>query len=200
MKRIILAAVVIAVTTIGANAQFRSINPEVGLNFAHVAGKDTKSMTGIKAGASATIDLGSKGFYIEPGLFYTQKGTKVKSGNVIASKANFNYLELPVNIGYRYDMGRSGSVFAFAGPYAAMALSGHITDYTGPVGTDGNLKPGDNFLRMDYGANFGLGYVSPWGVYIRGQYSMGIGGSPHASTGGANRVLSVSLGYTINLK
>jgi hypothetical protein len=192
MKKLVLIAIA-AFGVMQANAQL-SINPEVGVNFAKTNANGSKFLTGFKAGAVADIDI-AKGFYIQPGLFYSMKGDKAE-GLGATSKLQMNYLEIPLSLGYRYDMGNAGSIFATAGPYLGIGVNGKSTVTAAGVDLDRDLKAGSDFERMDWGMNLSVGYISPIGVYVRAQYGMGFTDA-YANT--KNRVLGVSVGYAFQL-
>lgn len=201
MKKLILIAIA-AIAGTQANAQF-SINPEAGVNFATMKQKlgpnkvTTGSTTGFKVGAVADIDI-AKGFFIQPGLFYTTKGY---GDNYLGVKTTvtLNYLEIPLNLGYRYDMGSAGSVFATAGPYMGIGLNGKMK--TGSLDSDIKFGTGaSEYKKLDYGVNFSVGYISPIGIYVRGQYGLGLANLSNVNnTTTKNNVWSVSLGYAFQL-
>ncbi|MFA6058845.1 MAG: porin family protein [Taibaiella sp.] len=192
MKKLILIAIA-AFGVMQANAQF-SINPEGGINFAQTNSNGDKFLTGYKIGAVANIDI-AKGFYIEPGLFYSAKGRKVSS-SITDSKLQLNYLEIPLSLGYRYDFGKAGGIFATAGPYLGIGLNGKSTTTVAGVSADVDMKAGKDFERMDWGMNLSVGYISPIGIYVRAQYGMGF---TDVYSNVKNRVLGVSVGYAFQL-
>lgn len=192
MKKLILLAIT-AITVSQANAQF-SINPEAGVNFAKTSANESKFLTGYKVGAVADIDI-AKGFYIQPGLFYSAKGDKAE-GVLTTSKLQLNYLEIPLSLGYRFDLGNAGGIFATAGPYLGIGLNGKSTVTVAGVSAETDLKAGDHFERMDWGMNLSLGYISPIGIYVRAQYGMGF---TDVWKNTKNRVMGVSVGYAFQL-
>lgn len=192
MKKLILIAIAVF-GVMQANAQF-SINPEGGINFAQTNSNGDKFLTGYKVGAVADIDI-AKGFYIQPGLFYSAKGWK-SEGLGATSKVQLNYLEIPLSLGYRLDLGNAGGIFATAGPYLGIGLNGKSTATVAGISVDKDFEAGKDFERMDWGMNLSVGYISPIGVYVRAQYGMGFTDA-YANT--KNRVLGVSVGYAFQL-
>jgi hypothetical protein len=207
MKKMMLIAVA-AIAGTQVNAQL-SIQPEVGLNIANMSNSidgdklSTSSITGFKAGALLNIGI-AKGFYIEPGAFYSMKGA---SGEILGftSKTTINYLEVPLNLGYRYDIGNAGALFVSAGPYIGFGLSGKTKTENVPIlGTvEDDIEFGDGADEMksiDYGVNFSLGYISPIGIYLRAQYGLGLANlSNITNTSSKNRVFGISVGYAFQL-
>jgi len=195
MKRLLLITALGVSFTGIASAQEVTYGPEVGINLANVSGDlpNTDMKPGIKAGAVVNLPAGG-GFYIQPGLFFSQKGYKTSILGIEA-KTTINYIELPVNVLYRLDLGNAGGIFASAGMYAAFATNGkvksgdlsHDIDFGGDAG---------EMKRFDYGANFGLGYETPWGVYVRGQYGLGLANlSNDDDFKMKNNTIQITLGY-----
>jgi len=92
-----------------------------GLNLADVNGKTngesvsdiSKSRLGFHAGLVADITFADN-FYFQPGLLFSTKGFKIEEsqdigfgfGTITTSvTANVSYLEIPLNLGYRIDIG-----------------------------------------------------------------------------------------------
>jgi len=220
MKRILLV-VLISTSSIHLNAQL-SIAPEIGVNFAKTtydavgftSDFDLKRRIGFRAGALVHLPV-YKGFYVEPGLFFSMKGfredfVETVSGVPVAYKASFNinYLEIPLNLGFRCRLGKAGALFASAGPYLSYALGGNRTAKITVMGNmveelNDDMPFGDGVYDVepvDIGFNFSIGYKSPIGLYIRGQYGLGLGNLSNDSYFSVkNRVMSVSMGYAFKL-
>ena len=222
MRKIILSAAV-AISFFQAQAQI-SVAPEVGLNLANMKSEingqqnpfDLKMKPGLKAGAVVHIPV-AKGFFVQPGIFFSMKGTKTEysesfMGQTASYKGSYklNYLEIPVNLGYEYAIGKAGSVFVTAGPYLGYALSGKTVTETSLNGssigtTDEKIKFGsdeneDDMKAMDFGLNFSAGYKLPMGLFIRAQYGLGLANLSNVdNTTLKNNVLSFSLGYAFGL-
>lgn len=64
--------------------------------------------------------------------------------------------------------------------------------------TFGNKSTENN--PFDWGFNFGLGYSTPWGVYVKGSYGLGMGNlSNEKNTEIKNDYWNISLGYRVKL-
>lgn len=219
MKKLILSATA-AMTMFAAQAQI-TIAPEAGLNLANASittnspfgDPGTSMIAGLKAGVVAEIPV-IAGFFVQPGIFYSMKGAQYKQSSDIFGipvqvklKVNLNYLEVPLNLGYRYVAGNAGSLFVTAGPYLGYALSGNIKTETsvmsGSTSTKDKIKFGsdkDEMKRLDVGLNFSAGYQLPVGLYLRIQYGLGLANLYNAgNTSYKNNVLAFSLGYAIPL-
>jgi len=212
MKKITFAIATLFIST-AAMAQQITIDPEVGLNFGKIRTKisDNSSesddnKTGLRIGAGVNIGL-SQGFYVKPGLYYGNKGSQTSSNTLGDYKTNLHYLELPVNLGYQYKIngGKAGGIFAEAGPYIAYAISGKYKGDNIPVigSTETDIEFGSGTTEtnaFDWGFNFGGGYESPWGVYLKAQYGLGLGNLSNVDdVKSNNRGWGLSLGYRFSL-
>jgi len=218
MKKIILSTALLGAFAVTAKAQI-SIAPEAGINISNTTSKyefggttyesETESKIGLKAGAVVNIPV-VKGFFIQPGLFYSMKGNKITeetNGIDVKVTTSLNYLEVPVNLGYEFDFGNAGGVFVTAGPYLGYAFSGKrkgegsFGGTTVSVDDDVEFGSGTNEMkRLDYGVNFSAGYRSPFGVYVRAQYGLGLANlaNPEGATT-KNKVLAFSVGYAFSI-
>ncbi len=208
MKKSILVAITAIGFTTAANAQF-SINPEAGINLANVSAStatNSKMNMGFKVGAMANYTI-YRGFYIEPGVMYSVKGYKQEAsllGITSTAKTSLNYLEVPINLGYQFDMGDAGGVFVSAGPYLGFGLSGKVKGSVAGISGDADIKFGskaDELKKLDVGLNFSAGYVSPIGIYVRAQYGLGLTNLSNVNGMSYKNgpVLGFSLGYVFQL-
>ncbi len=133
---------------------------------------------------------------------------------------SLNYIEIPLNIAFK-----SNDFQIFAGPYLAMGIGGKqksdyklsFMGYSETYKEEVKLKPafgevkdsdlGDNedaFSALDYGLNFGLGYmIGP--ILVQGGYSLGLGNITAKYEGASdtdrsdykqtNRVITLSVSY-----
>lgn len=89
---------------------------------------DAKSLTSFHVGAVLDLPL-STGLSLQPGLYYTGKGSKTQNGQETSSSfyratSNPRYVELPVNLVGKVPLGGETNFFFGAGPYAAMGVAG----------------------------------------------------------------------------
>ncbi|MBL7707042.1 MAG: PorT family protein [Taibaiella sp.] len=205
MKKIVLLAATAAIAQTGFSQI--SIDPEVGVNFSNtrskVEGMDAVTgdvKTGFSGGVGVNFGL-SGDFYLRPGVYYQSLGDKDDAANSVRS---LHYLRIPVNVGYNYTISKSaGSIFAEVGPYIGYAIAGQDkVDILG-VEVKDDIKFGDKVPELkplDYGVNFGLGYESPWGVYIKGGYGLGLASMSNIEDiSYTNNHFNISLGYRIKL-
>jgi|GEM_PF-175292 len=227
MKKIALvgAALLLAV---GAQAQMNvRVGAEAGLNLANMKYQETDLNGGIpktsdksgdiKIGAKAgvVLDLGfNNSLSLQPGLFYSMKGFKSNSSSeydFLGATAEqtekysntIHYLELPINLHYRFGDEWSNTRFMiYAGPYAAYAIAGQhkgtsklsvggteiVSIDTSRALTFGNTsteidmndpfnpvtKNGDDLRALDFGFQVGAGVEMNSGLYFKAQYQMGM--------------------------
>ena len=202
---------ILAALLLGTSAGFSqiSVDPEVGLNFSNLRNQsgDNDAQTldskiGLRAGIGVNFNI-TESLYVRPGVYYNMQGAKDETIG-IESKITMHYLEVPVNLGYRFTISENaGNIFAEAGPYIALALAGNVqADVLGvevkdeiDFGTDtGETDP------LDWGFKFALGYETPWGVYLKGGYGLGLGNLSNLDNSTTNnRTWNVALGYRIAL-
>lgn len=211
MKKVILFAALVAAFSATSSAQV-AFGPEVGFTISSMKVDDTSSVTDISKSASLgsikagfIVDLGlTKKLSLQPGIFYTVKGgesnmaTKTIIGTIsVPVLTVVNYIEVPVNIQYQIVDVKMVKVFAGAGPYFAMALSGK----TKTAGVESDLKIGtaatDFIKASDLGVNINAGALLKFGLFARLQYGMGltnVASQPDAMTV-KNGTFCVSVGY-----
>lgn len=173
-----------------------------GLNLANMTGKalnglDTKSLTTFSVGAVVDYEL-SESLSIESGLFLSNKGYKVEfSGNTYST--NINYLEIPVNVSYKLDVG-DNKLNLFAGPYIGLAVGGKTkSDFAGIDDADIEFGTDDTDMlkSSDFGLNVGAGFQIEK-ISIRAQYGLGLSNldpSGNSDMEIKNAVIGISLGY-----
>ena len=136
------------------------------LNVTNSGTTDISSKAGFQAGV--LMDWGiTKNFSIIPELNFSQKGAKLSDSEMgikIDISTTLNYLTLPINAAYKFDLGMDQKLIVFAGPYLGYGLS--INNKLGNTtpGVDiqlGESKFGSNEGQVkpfDFGANAGIGY------------------------------------------
>ncbi|MCW3464843.1 porin family protein [Chitinophaga nivalis] len=177
----------------------------------------TKTIPAFHAGVIVDFAI-SENFSLQPGLFYSSKGSKVDY--VIPSPADgildkgtvtsrLQYLELPINFLYKHQLG-AGKIFGGLGPYLAYGLSGKMktsSDISGrSLDTKFKFKNSEesavnelNVKPFDAGANFTVGYELNMGLLFSVNYSLGLTNtSPYKHETEKNRYFGVSVGYLFN--
>ncbi len=205
MKKVIFLLAIGAVSATGASAQWITAGPEIGLNLSTINSRyNGNSQTdgvrpGLKVGGN--IDIGvSRCFSIQPGLFYSMKGsanvdrrTFVNGSTTVVEENTqdyrINYVEMPVNLLIRLGAPRAQFFFG-GGPYVALALGGKATNIQTRSISNGNgsggftdrsdytLNIGDNATDdvrpIDAGLNVNAGFQSRHGMFVRANMGFGM--------------------------
>lgn len=201
-----------------------------GINLANVSvtpnGSVDKAnrLTSFQVGVLADVPLGGNVFYLQPGLLFTGKGSKVESGTAGQAgyyKQTFNplYMEVPVNLLLKTPLGSSSRFFVGAGPYLAMGVGGKSKTegtriLTGNYSFERNIVFSNDdpttfneeegtglgvVKRFDYGLN-GTAGIEGKSLVLGVNYGLGLaklqsGSNSSADNDNKHRVLSVTLGF-----
>ncbi len=198
--------------TLTAFSQERSFGVRAGLNVA--------SMTSKEDGASYSMDsratfhagfayeqplLRALPLYLETGLYLSGRGSTIKEEGD-KWKYNMLYLQVPVSIGWRFNLG-SVSLQPAVGAYYGLGIHGKMK-YTGAEGgsfkidvfKDDEVRGVDvsqRFKRSDVGLRFGVGAAISKHYYVGAGYDLGLlniyKDSDEAKV--KNRSFFISLGY-----
>lgn len=226
-----------------------AITANAQLNFGVKAGLNVSSFSGFKEfheeedGYSRDVEQGNKpGFHlgvdvqymftpqlgIESGLFYSTLGTKVTGtgkyrSSVYKTEVSINpsYLQIPVSILYKFDLGQDLYIYPSAGLYFGCGLGGKMEEKTGEekrsLDLFSKLSESDNVAdelvgevianRFDVGLNVGLtlqysnftvglGYEQGLSSLLNGKlFNEEEGYIPNAMKDSKNRNFKVSVGY-----
>ncbi len=143
-----------------------------GLNLSNFrGGADTSIKPGFNLGVRGEYMLpGCHGVFVNAGFGYTMKGAKTdilaaveyRATSDATLKARACYVEIPIHVGYRYNLSETFGVYADFGPYFAMGVNGKsILDFDDDLFD--NVKT--RFFRKDDGSfgdiqrfDFGVGF------------------------------------------
>jgi hypothetical protein len=202
---------------------------QAGLNLSNIsttAGgrvNDANALRTLQAGVIGDFQLGGP-IFLQPGLLYSGKGSKVQSGTEGANgyfRQTFNpyYLEIPVTLVVKTPALGMGRFFAGAGPYLAVGIRGkNKTEGRTLLGVNYNIERDIQFSnddpstlteeegagfgiikRFDYGMNAVAGFEGSSMVLSAG-YGLGLA-KIHSGAGSGSdhnnkyRVISLSLGF-----
>ena len=148
-------------------SQAQRIGFKLGGNFAQLSGENAKqdlNLKGLHVGAMGGIYLkiGAKMLYLEPGVYYSEKGYRIEFLGDI-SNVGLSYVELPVLLNVKLPIG--------LGFYAGPAVG-----YMVNVFLDGeSISPGDTFFdELDLSAMGGIKYHLPFGLNFGAGASLGL--------------------------
>ena len=189
-----------------------SFNVKAGLNLSSYIG-DNSDHSKFKPGARVGVgmeyqftDLVS----LQPSLFFSQKGAKYSEGydgSIIDAdadvKINQLYLELPINVQFRFNIADNTNLVIATGPYLACGVGGKTKvdggasvgsiNITGDDKIDTFGNDGLDYNRFDAGWNIGLG-VEFGRILVGLDTQLGFckvmdGNAPH------NANIGITLGY-----
>lgn len=186
MKKLLLVAAVAVLGFSNVNAQDIKFGVKGGLNFANVSGDNTgnfETVTAFNFGVMSEISITDK-FSFQPELMYSGQGFSLKNDD---NPVALSYINLPLMGKYYVTKGLSLE----AGPQVGYLVG---ADYDG---TD--VK--DDFKKVDFGVNLGLGYKLENGLNFGMRYNLGLSNINNISGDSdkyKNGVLQASVGYFFN--
>ena len=215
MKKILFIGLLFTFCVSSTFAQAR-FGITAGLNTSKLSvneiGKTTEN-SDFKAGFQAGVLMDysiTDNISIIPELLFSQRGGKNSDvlrdefGNVIPSTEflTLNYLHLPVNAAYKFEVGYNSKLFIFAGPYLGYGISGKSKTDFKMESSRGNMSEDIRFgtketelKSLDFGFNFGLGYQFEK-VFFKLQYNHGLSNlSNDKNLNSKNKNITVSTGY-----
>lgn len=174
--------------------------------------------TGIHFGFIGNLSLNAKSsLFFQPGIMYFNKGRKfaarydttVSTILSINRIEHTNYLELPLNLVYKFRLSSTAKFIIGAGPYVSFFYTGKIKTETvskyGDYTVEENKDPGvgdapGKYAVMDYGVN-GLAGFEFGRVFLTANYSQGLKDAytPDGYTGSYNhQVMGITLGVYVD--
>ncbi len=225
MKKLFVSLLIMG-AAISASAQVQ-FGVKGGFNLSNMLEKDNdetysddyKMNPGFHFGVTADMPINDF-LSFESGLILNTKGVKIEekiAGINVEGKLNLYYLDIPLTIKTSHDLGNDFKLFALAGPYIGLGLSGNLKGYSSgievvdingievdgiEVSTKQSIKWGsdedeDHLKRLDYGLTFGAGAeIKSFMVGI--SYDLGLANIVSDQEYGykmSNRVLRFSVGY-----
>ncbi len=172
---------------LGSSAFAQEIRPGIvgGVNFQNLNGKnvngdrlENKIIVGFHAGVNVLMPI-SLEIYFQPGLLFSTKGASNQDDSP-GIKYNLNYLELPLNLVYRGQLGNNFVLLGF-GPYLGFAINGNV-DVGGEerkIVFKNTVETGDPLTtpymkRFDAGANIFAGYELENGLFFTLNTQLGL--------------------------
>lgn len=165
-----------------SQAQEVQFGAKAGVNFADLNGDNTSDSdemrTSFHVGGIAEIKFSEK-FSLQPELMFSSQGYKMDftfdgmqdiapdgtKGNLTS---RLNYINLPVMAKYYIIKGLSLE----AGPQLGFLVSAKDEIEFPDNSLEFDVK--DDYKKLDFGLNFGLGYKLDNGVFFNGRYNMGL--------------------------
>ena len=165
MKKI--ALLLLLFVTFKVSAQEFHFIPKIGLNFANMTNMDGSMKPGMNIGVAGEVMM-TDNFAIEPGIFYSMQGTKLKEGGASIKFKN-DYLNIPILFkGYVYE-----GFNLFAGPQIGFKVSSKLKASSSGTSVSTDIAS-DWFKTVDFSIAIGAGYQSPMGVMFSLSYNIGL--------------------------
>jgi hypothetical protein len=167
-----------------------------GINIATTKGliEFPKNRLGWYGGGFAIIPLYKK-FFLQPELLYSSKGNGEKKYTALRAVFNFNYLSIPILLGYNIDH-KTSLVF---GPEFGYLTSVHMVYEDGDnINVSKTYSP-----KIDAGFDVGLNYKIKKNIGIEVRYNYGFrilyyidgAGVHHTENKAGNRVFQIGANY-----
>jgi hypothetical protein len=228
-NRLFVLGSLLLISSLSLHAQQSAVFVKAGVNLANISVDkdgnvdDARGIASFHAGLQADLPV-TKFFAIQPGVFFTGKGSKIESGNTsgdnwIRSSTKPYYIEVPVNAVIKLPLGDESSFFFGAGPYLGIGVGGKNKIEGEILGVDfsrtENIKFSDDdpftsgeegsgygvMRRFDYGLNGTVGVQSKFALFSV-NYGLGLaklqsGTSSSENELGKHRVLSFTVGFKL---
>ena len=176
----LIVALIVAFSTIATTGygQIRlGLRGEVGLNKASFS-KDAikvENLNSFKIGPTAEIMLPVIDFGVEASLLYNNNRMNVEDDGSVWQKVEVtnHYLDIPVNLKYKYGLILPVKLYVAAGPYARIHLSGDdkklsdISDDLKAKSFEAGINLGlgvEVFKRLAIGVNYGMQLTDNYSV------------------------------------
>ena len=230
MKAKILALGAVISLGFGSSVYAQSgLTVKAGINLANVSvtdnGRvdDANALTSFQVGVTGDVHLGGP-MYLQPGIFYTGKGSKVQNGDPSSypyykATSNPKYIEVPLNVVFKAPIGGETKFFAGAGPYLGVGINGkNKVEGKNIIGvgfeSESDIEFSDDdpttlsyeegaglgiVKRFDYGLN-GIAGIEAKTVVLSVGYGYGLaklqsGDNDTEDNNNKHRVMSVTLGF-----
>lgn len=130
-----------------------------GMNVSNITDSSGDARIGFHIGVRGEYNF-TNNVYGNVGLLFSQKGTKKDYDDGSSVSFNPGYLELPIHVGYRYDLGNNVSIFGETGPYLAVGVCGK-SKYKETLG-DASVTVKSDF----FGDNGAQRFDGGWGLRV----------------------------------
>lgn len=188
---------------------------KAGLNLANASistpnAPSTDALTSFHLGGIMDYAV-SESFAIQPGLLISGKGFKYAETILGTSvKAEFKpiYIDIPIMLLLRTDVGGGTKIFGGAGPYLGIGIAGNYKVSGAGQSKDSDINWGtdeqtSDLKRGDLGLCFGGGIELTNGLQFSINYQLGLNNTDPSGSSDfkqSNRVLGLSMGYLFGSK
>jgi len=205
MKKLVFLLILFVCVCSASRAQNLQFGVRTGLSFAT---QSTDMADVISTNSVTTYNFSvvvekpfKDSFYLQSGLGVIGKGV-ITYENAQTATYKLTYLDIPLNLLYKFNLPGSGKLYVGAGPYLSVGLSGNV-QFENTNNTSGqSLAFGNSqdYKRLEGGINFTAGFELNNHLTFNTNYELGIN---NLATDDAtdnvsvirNRVFSVGLGF-----
>ena len=210
MKKCLLGFSILTLISAAAFSQNARFGIQAGTAIASQKAKQSgisitsDSKVGFTVGAISDISI-AENFTFQPGLNFTQKGSKftMEDGSEsMEATQTLNYIELPLHFLYNAPAG-NGKFFAGLGPVVNYGISGKAKVKMGGESMSEDVSFGsneeeDDYKPFEFSGNVLAGYEFSNGVFIAANYNAGlsniaVGGDSNNSV--KNSYFGIKLGF-----
>ncbi len=168
MKTKLILVIAFAFLVHETNGQ--SIGFKGGINLANMSftqngvGYSPESLTGFQLGPVADFKL-VKNLYLNTGFLYSLKGYNLNSpvlagteGVFLNGKVKLSYLDIPLNLAYKFPLIGKSKFFIQGGPYMGLGLGGSVKIQTTPETPIQDVYSYNYLHNFDFGVGAGAGF------------------------------------------
>lgn len=187
-----------------------SFQANVGFNITNISGLTMNPKVGANVGLKFEYMLpNAYGTYLNAGVNWTQKGARITTSEIIGfetpseanpdaeptpisgdvtNKLQSHYLEIPIHVGYRYNISKNLGVYGEVGPYFATGVTGKYKKIYDDDEIDTQHRmlfkkdaaelfvPQSGITGVRVFQRFDCGFGFRVGVEYNNQYSLNLGG------------------------
>lgn len=192
MKRIVLLAVS-ALFSLGLFAQpIFDLGIKAGVNNSKVTASlsDFTSESIVKAHIGAFMRVGIGRVYLQPEAYFSSKGGEINSNLLdMATKFDFNNIDVPILLGVKIVEGGAGNIRLMAGPVFSYMTSNDVI---------GDIRFTRQYFEDNYfGYQYGIG-VDIWSFFLDARIEKGANEIyVHPDLSSKNSTFMVTLGFKI---
>lgn len=171
---------------------------------------DTDPIFNLNVGAAVMYGLSPK-VDLETGLYYTKKGFYAEPSPDYEVTCNLYYLEIPVMVGYKWEVSDPLKINFMAGPYVAYGVNGKTkTKLSNVVYNTTTNEPAENnesektintdsfedgFNRFDSGVKASINFTIKKDFLLGVTYEHGFANVSDTKDDAFNRMVALSLGF-----
>lgn len=210
MKKFIFVALIALGFAFSANAQKIGFGVQLGGNLSGIS-EDPKTLDlstklGFQLGGFVDYSL-TKDLFLKGGVLFITKGA-TKEETISPGKANITlnpmYIQVPIVIGYGFNVSDNFKIYANVGPYIAYGIGGKATTEISGTNSVFDGETSEDFFttdvsKFDFGARLGLGIELNKKFIIGFDYDLGLlnmnTGDNSSDYSLKNYTMGLTLGY-----